>query len=67
MKKYIVLIAALMFAIGVEAQTNSSATKKSSFSKPSKDYVMIQIGYENWTNVPDSIKIAVLKKKNDNK
>jgi hypothetical protein len=58
MNKYIVLIAALMIAIGVEAQTNSSATKKSSFSKPSKDYVMIQVGYENWTNVPDSIKIG---------
>jgi hypothetical protein len=60
MNKYIVLIAALMIAIGVEAQTNSSTNKKSSFSKPSKDYVMIQLGYENWTNVPDSIKIGGL-------
>lgn len=27
---------------------------------PSRDYLMFQIGYENWSNVPDSIKIGGL-------
>jgi hypothetical protein len=58
MNKYIVLIAALFIALGVEAQTNSMTPKKSSFSMPSRDYVMVQFGYENWTNIPDSIKIG---------
>ncbi len=36
------------------AQTNS----KSIYSKPSRDNVMLQFGYDNWAGAPDSIKIG---------
>lgn len=41
------------------AQTESNQAKKA-YSMPSRDYVMIQIGTEQWTNSPDSIKMTTL-------
>ncbi|MEZ5046725.1 MAG: outer membrane beta-barrel protein [Chitinophagaceae bacterium] len=39
-------------------QANAQSKNKSSYAMPSRDYVMLQAGYETWTNVPDSIKIT---------
>jgi hypothetical protein len=44
----------------MQAQTTSMTPKKTSYSMPSRDYVMLQLGYENWANVPDSVKIGGL-------
>ena len=34
--------------------------KKSSISKPSRDFLMVQLTYDNWSNKPDSIKTTGL-------
>ncbi len=60
MMKYIfTLVALISFSIS-QAQTASSKLAKSAYSMPSRDYVMLQFGYDNWTNVPDSIKVTGL-------
>ncbi len=43
-----------------QAQKSWFSTKSSTYAKPSRDYTMLQLGYENWANVPDSIKIGGL-------
>ncbi len=55
MTKYLLAIAFLFCLSNVDAQTGSLEATKKSYSAPSRDYVMIQIGTEKWTNVPDSI------------
>ena len=43
-----------LFAQEVEKGEKATST----VSKPSRDFVMIQFGYSNWMNKPDSIKIG---------
>ncbi len=60
MNKYIfTLIALICFSVS-KAQTKPSSLAKTAYSMPSRDYVMIQFGYDNWTNLPDSIKVTGL-------
>ncbi len=56
-KTIFTLLAIFTLATGY-AQTPNAESKKSSYSMPSRDYVMIQLGYESWTGAPDSIKIG---------
>lgn len=60
MTKYI-LAAILLIGLHstASAQEESNQAKKA-YSMPSRDYVMIQIGTEQWTNTPDSIKMTTL-------
>jgi hypothetical protein len=58
MNKYSIALLFLLCSSVAFAQTESGESAKKSFSKPSRDYVMLQIGYENWNNTPDSIKIS---------
>lgn len=64
MRKFLVVLAALMLVMGVQAQTDTVITgkgKKKDWSKVSltgrsNDHFMIQAGYDGWTNAPDSIR-----------
>lgn len=59
MIKNILSILMLLISMNTIAQsTNVSLKKNNSYSKPSRDYVMLQFGYENWLGVDDSIKIT---------
>ncbi len=60
MYKYLLLLTSLLFASAVQSQTSISTKKQSSYAMPSRDYVMLQVGYENWLNVPDSINLKGL-------
>ncbi|MBL7766223.1 MAG: outer membrane beta-barrel protein [Chitinophagaceae bacterium] len=60
MHKILLLLTALFLFHTSEAQTTDIKSDKSSYAMPSRDYLMFQIGYENWSNVPDSIKIGGL-------
>ena len=60
MHKYILSLIALCFFTTAQAQSSDSKAKKSAYSMPSRDYVMLQFGYDSWSNVPDSIKITGL-------
>jgi hypothetical protein len=55
-----VFIANMFLAQTAMAQktTNKKLVSKANYSAPSRDYVMLQIGYENWLGAPDSIKIG---------
>jgi len=58
MNKYILTLLAILSVSVSNAQSSPSSTlSKSAYSMPSRDYVMIQFGYDNWTNHPDSIKV----------
>lgn len=59
MNRIIISLLAIIMCNSSQAQTNSSTTKDS-YKMPSRDYVMIQIGYDNWHNAPDSINITGL-------
>ncbi len=59
MRKYFFTLVALLFVATTQGQSTSNDAKKS-YAKPSRDYTMLQIGYENWLNAPDSIKIGGL-------
>ncbi|HMN32511.1 MAG: outer membrane beta-barrel protein [Chitinophagaceae bacterium] len=48
------IILIFIFSFSITAQTNS----KTAYSTPSRDNVMLQIGYTNWSGAPDSIKIG---------
>lgn len=48
----------VLFSVSVEAQT--TAKIKSSISKPSRDFLMVQLTYDNWSNKPDSVKTTGL-------
>lgn len=54
-----------LIAQTASAQTSTSKTgkklvSKANYSSPSRDYVMLQVGYENWLGAPDSVKIGGL-------
>ena len=42
------------------AQPNKKLVSKANYNAPSRDYVMLQLGYENWLGAPDSVKITGL-------
>jgi len=44
--------------MSAQAQSSDSKTGKSAYSMPSRDFLMLQFGYDNWTNAPDSIKVS---------
>lgn len=52
MHKKILFAIMCLFSVQAQAQENSSTA-----SKPSRDYVMLQFGYDTWLNAPDSIKM----------
>lgn len=58
MNKLILTLLAVIGFSTAHAQLASKKTLKTAYSMPSRDYVMLQIGYDNWTNAPDSIKIT---------
>ncbi len=55
MNKYILCLLCAMIGTVANAQKNNDTDTKGSYSKPSRDYVMLQLGYDNWLNKPDSI------------
>jgi hypothetical protein len=58
MKKIIgMLTLALAFMSATHAQDNPPTPEKKVF-KPSRDFVMFQLTYENWYNTPDSVNIG---------
>jgi hypothetical protein len=51
----------ILFASNVFAQKiDLLPKKKTSISKPSRDYLMVQLTYDNWSNKPDTIKTTGL-------
>ncbi len=62
MTKHIALLTALMmwFSFSTQAQMGSKDKTKSTYALPSRDFVMLQIGYENWNNAPDTLQIGGL-------
>jgi hypothetical protein len=58
MTKYIYTLLVLFMVVKSNAQSGATESNKSGYSMPSRDYVMIQIGYEGWSGAPDSIKIG---------
>lgn len=57
MKKFIgTLTLLLAVSIGAMAQQKEEAKKK--VVKPSRDFVMINLTYENWSGTPDNVKIG---------
>lgn len=58
MTKYFFTLLAFFALAESHAQTSGTQTGKSNYSMPSRDYVMIQFGYEGWNGAPDSIKIG---------
>ncbi len=57
MKKYVFLAACFLMSMNTFAQQKETAKAKDVYSMPSQDYFMIQIGYDNWLNAPDSFNI----------
>jgi hypothetical protein len=58
MKKIIgMLTLALAFSSVVNAQDGETTPKKK-VVKPSRDFIMFQLTYENWAQTPDSVKIG---------
>ena len=49
-----------LFATTATAQTNKKLVSKANYGAPSRDYVMLQLGYENWLGAPDSVRITGL-------
>ncbi len=49
-------MAILPFTHAQEAENNTEAKK--SIVKPSRDFVMLQLTYENWNGTPDNVKIG---------
>lgn len=47
----------VLFVISCGFVSQAQSTKNS-LAAPSRDYVMLQAGYDTWTNYPDSIKIG---------
>lgn len=58
MTKYFFAFVALFIFTGSQAQTGGNTAGKSNYAMPSRDYVMIQFGYEGWDGAPDSINIG---------
>jgi len=60
MKKYLFAALAIISFSASHAQSKSSLLAKSAYSMPSRDYLMIQLGYDNWAGKPDSVKTTGL-------
>lgn len=59
MKKIIgMLTLALAFSSLTQAQESNSEPEKKKIVKPSRDFVMFMITYDNWNNAPDNVKIG---------
>ncbi|MGI9190692.1 MAG: outer membrane beta-barrel protein [Chitinophagaceae bacterium] len=56
MKHFPLFVLLALFPAVLQAQTNKKMEAKVNYSAPSRDYVMIQAGYENWLGAPDSVK-----------
>jgi hypothetical protein len=56
MTKYFLTLLAFFAIAESRAQTSNTDLNKSNYSMPSRDYVMLQFGYEGWNGAPDSIK-----------
>lgn len=54
MYKYIFILLIAIIPFSSNAQNNIE--NKNTYSMPSRDYVMLQLGYEGWAGKPDSIK-----------
>lgn len=54
----ILLLANSVFSFAQSGNSTSVKSSKSNFGSPSRDYVMLQAGYDTWLNVPDSIKLG---------
>lgn len=60
-KRIALLLAVLFFqSYHLMAQDVEGKEEKSTISKPSRDFVMMQFTYDNWLNKPDSIDITGL-------
>lgn len=59
MTKFLSTALLLFTCLSLFAQTETDPTRKA-YSMPSRDYVMIQIGTEQWGNKPDSISTTTL-------
>jgi hypothetical protein len=58
MRRIIISCVLMGVAFSGLAQKNKWSFKDSKYAKPSRDNAMIQIGYETWLNVPDTIRIT---------
>ncbi len=58
MTKYFLTLLALITITESYAQGTNNDNSKSSYSMPSRDYVMLQAGYESWSGAPDSIQLT---------
>ncbi|WP_162902923.1 outer membrane beta-barrel protein [Taibaiella koreensis] len=64
MKKIAGLLAfTLAFSLGAQAQESttdnqSEPAKKKSVIKPSRDFLMLQLSYDNWAQTPENVKIG---------
>lgn len=61
MRKFLVALAAVLLVMGAQAQTDTTGKKKKDWSKVSltgrsNDHFMIQMGYDGWANMPDTIR-----------
>lgn len=59
MTKFLSTALLLFGTLHLSAQTASDPARKT-YSMPSRDYVMIQVGTEQWSNKPDSISTTTL-------
>lgn len=60
MKKILLGLTLFLALVRAGAQDNPDTETKSGFAMPSRDFVMLQVGYDTWTNTPDSVKIGGL-------
>lgn len=59
MKKIIgILTLALAFSSVMHAQDSEETKPAKKVIKPSRDFVMVQLTYENWSGTPDSVKVT---------
>ena len=62
MRKIIWILLALLSVKQLSAQTTNLKEQKSNYQKPSKDYLMLQLGFDGWSNLPDSVKLGGLSR-----
>lgn len=62
MHQRIAVLLAILFinSWAVTAQDTESSEKKTVIKKPSRDFFMLQLTYDNWLNTPDTVKIGGL-------
>jgi hypothetical protein len=60
MKQLLVVLLSVLTSHASFAQPVTRNTSASAYSKPSRDYLMLQFGYDTWLNAPDSINITGL-------